>query len=167
MQGALVEVIDVALDQLDELEIPDEDLIHQRRQQVGGLERAQAGFAIEAVDIPLEGTDRTGMHGQHEVLPGDQVDLAAGQPIGVVFRGLEGLEGEMQPILGPPGVRATEVVPESLLVRLGELQASRQLGQGFVVIGSIDVDPQELSLSELRDVEVGQIDPPVVSVGVE
>ncbi len=39
--------------------------------------------------------------------------------------------------------------------------------QRFIVIGSIDVDPQELSVSELRDVEVGQIDPPVVPVGVE
>ncbi len=107
------------------------------------------------------------MHGEHEVPPRDQVDLATGQPAGVVFRGLEGLEGEVQPILGPPGVGTTQLVPESFLFRLGELQASRQLVEGFVVIGSIDVDPQELSVAELRDVEVGQVDPPVVAVGIE
>ena len=126
VQGALVEVVDVALDHLDELEIPDEDLVHQRRQQVGGIERAQAGFAIQAIDVPFEGADRAGVHGEHEVPPRDQVDLATGQPIGVVFRGLESLEGEVQPILGPPGVGTPELVPESLLFRLGELQASRQ-----------------------------------------
>jgi hypothetical protein len=40
MQGPLVEVIDVALDHLDELEIADEDLVHQRRHEVGGIQRA-------------------------------------------------------------------------------------------------------------------------------
>ncbi len=55
VQGALVEVIDVALDHLDEQEVPDEDLVHQRRQQVGGIECAQAGFAIEAIDVPIGG----------------------------------------------------------------------------------------------------------------
>ncbi len=39
--------------------------------------------------------------------------------------------------------------------------------QRFVVIGSIDVDPQNLSVPEFRDVDVGQIDPPVVPVGIE
>ena len=73
----------------------------------------------------------------------------------------------MQPILGPPGVGTPQLVPESLLFRLGELQSSRQFVKRLVVIGSIDVDPQELSVSELRDVEVGQIDPPVVPVGIE
>ena len=107
------------------------------------------------------------MHGEHEVLPRDQVDLATGQSLGIVFRGLERLEGEVQPILGPPGVGTTALVPESFLVALGELQASRQLGEGFVVIGTIDVDPQQLSVAELRDVEVGQVDPPIVAVGIE
>ena len=167
VQGALVEVIDVALDHLDELEIPDEDLVHQRRQQVGGIQRAQPGFAIEAIDIPIDGADRAGVHGEHEVLPRDQVDLATGQPTGVAFRGLERLEGEVQPILGPPGVGTTQLVPEPFLFRLGELQAGRQLMEGFVVIGTIDVDPQELSVAELRDVEVGQVDPPIVAVGIE
>jgi hypothetical protein len=37
----------------------------------------------------------------------------------------------------------------------------------LVVVSPIDVDPQELTVAELRDVEVGQIDPPVVPVGVE
>jgi hypothetical protein len=107
------------------------------------------------------------VHGKHEVLPRDQVDLATGQPTGVVFRGLEGLEGEVQPILGPPGVGTTQLVPEPFLFRLGELQAGRQLMESFVVIGTIDVDPQELSVAELGDVEVGQIDPPIVPIGVE
>ena len=107
------------------------------------------------------------MHGEHEVPPRDQVDLATDQPIGVVFRGFEGFEGEVQPILGPPGVGATEFLPEPFLFRLGELQASHDLVQRLVVLGTVDVDPQELALPELRDVDVGRVDPPVVPVGVE
>ena len=63
VQGALVEVVDVALDHLDELVIPDEDLVHQRRQQVGRVQCAQSGFAIQAIDVALDGADRAGVHG--------------------------------------------------------------------------------------------------------
>jgi hypothetical protein len=167
VQGALVEVVDVALDHLDDLEIPDEDLVHQCRQQVGGIQRTQAGFAIQAIDIALQGADGAGMYGDYEVLPRDQIDLATGQAAGVVFRWLEGLKGEVQPILGPPRVCTTILLSEPFPFRLGELQASRQLGEGFVVISTIDVDPQQLSVAELRYIEVGEIDPPIVAVGIE
>ena len=76
-------------------------------------------------------------------------------------------ERQVQPLFGPPRVGATKLVTESLLFRLGELQASRQLGQGFFVIRSIDVDPQELSIPKLGDVEVGQVHAPVVAIGIE
>ena len=73
----------------------------------------------------------------------------------------------MQPILGPPGVGTTEFFSEASLFGVGEVQACRQLVQRLVVMGTVDVDPQELPLPELRNVDLGWLDPPVVPVGVE
>jgi hypothetical protein len=87
--------------------------------------------------------------------------------MGVVLCGFEGLEREVEPILGPPGVGSTELVPEPFPFGIGELQASRHLVERLIVVGPVDVDPQELALPELRDGDVGRIEPPVVPVGVE
>jgi hypothetical protein len=87
--------------------------------------------------------------------------------MGVVLRGLERLEGEVQPILGSPGIGPTELVPEPFAFRLGELQAPGERAERSAVVGTIEIDPEELAMPELRDVGIGQVDPPVVPVGVE
>ena len=115
----------------------------------------------------MERAYRAGVHGQHQVARCDQVDLATDQLIRVVFRRFEGFKGEVEPILGPPGVRATEFLREPFLFRIGELYTGYDLVQRLVVLCTVEVDPQELALPELRDGDVGRVDPPVVSVGVE
>jgi hypothetical protein len=85
----------------------------------------------------------------------------------IVILGVQRLQGKMQPVLGPPESGPTELGRESVPLHNGEVQPIGHRVQRIVVVDPVDVDPQELTLPELRDVDVGQVDPPVVPVGVE
>jgi hypothetical protein len=51
--------------------------------------------------------------------------------------------------------------------RLGEGQAVGYRVQRVRIFAAVDIDPEELAVPKLRDVDVGQVDQPIVPVGVE
>jgi hypothetical protein len=107
------------------------------------------------------------MDGEHDVPGGDQVDLAAGQSVGGVVRALERLQGEMQPALGPPRIGAAEFAAEPFDLSVRELQPRRQGAERFLVLEAVEVDPKELAIADLGEIGIGQVDTPILPVGVE
>jgi hypothetical protein len=106
------------------------------------------------------------MHRQDDAPLCDQVDLTPLQAGRLLVRGLERLEGQVEPVLRPGELGASPFGCESPAVGRGQVQPIRHLPQGLVV-PPVDVDPEELVLAKLRDVEVGEVDRLVVAVRVE
>lgn len=106
------------------------------------------------------------MDRENDVARRDEVDLAAGQTGGVIL-GLHRLKREIQPVLRPRQGGATELARETLAKVLQQVQAIGRGTQRIVIVSNVHVEPQELAIAEVIEVDVGEVDPPVVSVGVE
>jgi hypothetical protein len=104
--------------------------------------------------------------GQDDIAFRDQVDLVAFEPWGLLIGGFEGLERDPDPVLRPREQGAGAFGREALTFGFGQLQEVRH-GTEVFVVAAVDVDPQELVLAELLDVDVGEVDLRVVPVGVE
>ena len=148
VQGALVQVVDLALDHLGELVVPDDDLVDEAREEVASVEGAEAGLAIEGVDEALKRRDRAGVDREDDVLFRDEIDLSPRQTGRLVVCRLQRLEGQVYSVLGAGQLGATPLRCESFPVSLGEVQQVRDVAQGGVV-PPVDVDPQELVLPSL------------------
>src|SRR6185312_4428455 len=79
VERPLVEIIDLALDTFDEEEVPDEDLINERGDEVASRQIAKTGFPVDLGAEPVERLDRAFMDGQDDVATREEVDLAADQ----------------------------------------------------------------------------------------
>jgi hypothetical protein len=166
MQGALVQVVDLALDHLGELVVTDDDLVDEAREEVAGVESAEARLALEGVCEALQRSHSSDMDRQDDVPLRDQIDLPPLQTRRLLVRGLESLEGQVEPILRPGQLGAGPFRCESRSFAPGKVEQVCHGTKGPVV-APVDVDPEELVLAELRDVDVGEVDRLVVAVRVE
>jgi hypothetical protein len=166
VQRALVEIVDLALDHLGELVVADDDFVDEARQELAGVERPEAGLAVEGVDEALERRDRTGVDGKDDVSLRDQVDLATLQTRRILVVRLESLKRQMESVLCPGQLGATPFGRQSPTFGLWEVQ---NVGDGTerLIVSTIYVDPEELVFAELRDVDVAEVDRLVVAVRVE
>jgi hypothetical protein len=64
-------------------------------------------------------------------------------------------------------LRTADLGRQSFAFRVGELDPIGDRLEPGVVGESIDVDPEELSIAELLQVDLGQVDRPVVAVRIE
>jgi hypothetical protein len=95
-----------------------------------------------------------------------KVDLTTLQAAPLLVGALEGLERQVQPILCPRQLGATPFGRESAPYGRRQVQEVRDRSEGLVV-ATVDVDPQQLVLAELRGVDVAEVDSSVVAVRVE
>lgn len=124
MERLLVQVVHLTLDHLDQLEVPDDDFVDEGGEQVGRSQGAKPCFADQGVDEPLQRGQRAGMDGEHDVPCSHQVDLPADQAGRIRIVGLQSLQRQMQPVLGPRQLGAAVFIGESLEVRLGDPRRS-------------------------------------------
>ena len=75
-QRVLVELVDLALDRFDEVEVAGQDLVGDRGHEPGRIERAETRLALGRGVEPFERLDRSVMDSDHPVVPGDDVDGA-------------------------------------------------------------------------------------------
>ena len=140
-QRPLIKVVDIVLQRFGELEVPDEDLVDERRQQVGGVELADPGLARDALGEPVDRLDRPVVHGDDQVPAGQKVDLAADEASVVI--GFQRLEDEVDPVglaaeLGPALGRAIRSMSPS------RSPASRASASRFVGRTPVEIDPEKL-----------------------
>jgi hypothetical protein len=72
----------------------------------------------------------------------------------------------VEPVLRAGQLGAAPLRCESFPVGLGKVQQVRYLAQG-VIVPPVDVDPEQLVLAKLVEVDIGQLDRLVVAVRVE
>jgi hypothetical protein len=73
----------------------------------------------------------------------------------------------VQPFFGPGQPGATGLVGHPIDVGRREADAFRDRSYDGVVSAPVDVDPQQLAVTELRDIDLRQVDLAVVAVGIE
>jgi hypothetical protein len=77
------------------------------------------------------------------------------------------LQRQVQPSVGPGQPGAAGLLGHPLDVRLGQAKPISDRSDDRVVAVTVDIDPQQLVLTELGDVDLRQVDLAVVAVGVE
>src|SRR5689334_21511741 len=106
IERALVELVDLAFDLFHDQEVPVEDLLDEGRQEVARRQYAELRLAFEPLPVPLQRPRLARMDADHDVLTGDEVDLAADQRAVVRPLALDGFDGEVDAILGACQARA-------------------------------------------------------------
>ena len=96
-----------------------------------------------------------------------QIDLAPAQRWRLLVVRLERLQRQVQPSVGPGQPGAAGLLGHPIGVGFGEAQAASDRLDDRVVAASIDIDPQQLAVTELRDIDLPEVDLAVVAVGVE
>jgi hypothetical protein len=129
VQGALVQVVDLALDHLGELVVPDDDLVDEARQEIGGVESAETRLAVEGVVEAPKGRHRPGVDGEDDVPFRDEVDLATLEAGRIVIGRLERLKRQVEPVLRAGQLGAIPFGCESFSVGLGKVQQVRYVTQ--------------------------------------
>lgn len=167
VQSPLVQVVDLALDDLNHQEIANEHLVDKRRQQIASVEQSEPGVANKAFSEPLQRCDFPVMDGQHEARRGNQVELATEESGWVVIVGLQGLEREVKAILGPGEPRLADVLADPTKVGLGEAKGPGDLGESVIIVSTVKVDPEQLTLAEGTDGLVVQLDRAIQAARVE
>lgn len=107
------------------------------------------------------------MDGQDDVPGRDQVDLPTDQARVILVTRLECLQRQAEAILGSRHVGAADLGREAAQFGRGQAQPVRDGTERLIVVAPIDVDPEQLAVAELLDVDVGLVDLAVVPVGVE
>jgi hypothetical protein len=105
--------------------------------------------------------------GQDDVWGRDEIDLTPGESGRVLVVRLEGLEGQMETVLGPCEPGTAGVGADSLDVGLGHAEDRRDTLERPAVFTPVDVDPQELLGAERTDDLLVELDPTIVPVGIE
>jgi len=167
VERPLVEIIDLALDTFDEEEVPDENLINERRDEVAGGQVAETGLPVDLGAEPDEGLDRALMDGQDDVATREEVDLAADQARRPGVVGLQRFERDMEQLGGVGEPCASVVVSQALDVGFGQAERVQRVGEGVLFLARVDIDPQQALWPERPDDVLGQLDATVVGIRIE
>ena len=73
----------------------------------------------------------------------------------------------MEAVLASRQQRAAVLRQQPGAFRLGKAEAVGDRVERVRILAAVDIDPEELAITELRDVDVGQVDQAIVPVGVE
>jgi hypothetical protein len=167
VERTLVELVDLALDPLDQQEVPDQHLVDQRRDQITRRQVAESCLAIQPISEPFQGLHSTLMDGQYHVATRQQIDLPPDEPRGVRVVGLHRFERDVQEVAGAGQPRSPVVGLEARDVGVGQPERLEALSDPVRLSARIDVHPQELFGAEGPYDLLGQLDPPVLCVRIE
>jgi len=141
VERPLVEIIDLALDTFDEEEVPDENLINERRDEVAGGQVAETGLPVDLGAEPDERLDRSLVDGQNDVATREEVDLAARQTRRCGVVGLQRFERDVEQLRAVGEPCASVIVSQALDVGFGQAERVQRAGEGVLFLTGIDVDP--------------------------
>jgi hypothetical protein len=148
VEGALVKLVDLALDLLDQEEVADQYLVDERGDQVAGGQDAEERLPVDAVAEPLERLDASVMDGQDDVPPGEKIDLTADESGRGLVLGLDRLERDVDHLGGAREPGSTGVGGQPFEVRVGQADGVDHLADLALFDATVDVDPQEPLLAE-------------------
>ena len=167
-EGALVELVDLALDALGEFEVVRQRLVDDGGQERPGIEGAEAGLALGQGIDPIERAHRPVVDGEDPIPTGHEIDGAPDRGLRV-HRGRIGRlhrdEGEVD-VFGIGG----QIGPAR---RAGEVLDHRGLQpEGFadrgevLVVSTVEIDPPELAVAEVGDQVLVELDLAILAIGV-
>ena len=167
VQRPLVEIVDLALDDLDEEVVAHQHLVDERRDEVAGGEVAEARLPIDAGTEPDQSVHRSLVDGQDDVATREEVDLATDQARGCGVIGLHRFERDVEQLSGMCEPRAAVVVLQPLDVGVGQTERVQRLGERVLFLTGIDVDPKQSLRPERPDDLLGQLDATVMGIRIE
>ena len=160
----LIKDVDIVLQPLGELEVADEHLVDERRQQVGGVELADPGLARDALGEAVDRLDRPVVHGDDQVPAGQKVDLAADEASVVI--GFQRLEDEVDPVGLAAQLGPALGTCDPLRVPVAQPGVARERIE-FVGGTPVQVDPEKLVALQAGDGLRPDLDVAVLAVPLE
>jgi hypothetical protein len=73
----------------------------------------------------------------------------------------------VEPILAPGEVSASDLLRQARPFRVGEAESIGDGLESIGVVAAVEIDPQELAVTKIRNVDIGQVDQSVMPVCVE